>query len=134
MEDYNPYNDKNIEINKDNIQKILETYHVYYTIHNIELFKRSFIHRSYITPTQDIKIVEKPFHCLDLKNLSNERLEFLGDGILECITKFYLYRTLCFSGNFVCKCFCSIVNDDLSQSRLYKWSLFFKFLQSIHPI
>jgi ribonuclease-3 len=27
-----------------------------------------------------------------LKKISNERLEFLGDGILECITKFYLYK------------------------------------------
>ena len=29
---------------------------------------------------------------MDLKKHSNERLEFLGDGILECITKFYLYK------------------------------------------
>ena len=28
----------------------------------------------------------------DLKSKSNERLEFLGDGVLECITKYYLYR------------------------------------------
>ena len=26
------------------------------------------------------------------KQKSNERLEFLGDGVLECITKYYLYR------------------------------------------
>ena len=27
-----------------------------------------------------------------LKSKSNERLEFLGDGVLECITKYYLYK------------------------------------------
>ena len=27
-----------------------------------------------------------------LRTKSNERLEFLGDGVLECITKYYLYR------------------------------------------
>jgi len=27
-----------------------------------------------------------------LRQKSNERLEFLGDGILECITKYYLYK------------------------------------------
>jgi len=30
--------------------------------------------------------------CLPLYTKSNERLEFVGDGILECITKYYLYR------------------------------------------
>ena len=29
---------------------------------------------------------------MTLKTKSNERLEFLGDGVLECITKYYLYR------------------------------------------
>ena len=29
---------------------------------------------------------------MPLKTKSNERLEFLGDGVLECITKYYLYR------------------------------------------
>jgi dsRNA-specific ribonuclease len=41
---------------------------------------------------QNIVIVEKPFDCLSLKSKSNERLEFLGDGILELIAKYYLYR------------------------------------------
>jgi dsRNA-specific ribonuclease len=27
-----------------------------------------------------------------LSSKSNERLEFIGDGVLECVTKFYLYR------------------------------------------
>ena len=29
---------------------------------------------------------------MPLKTKSNERLEFLGDGVLELITKYYLYR------------------------------------------
>jgi ribonuclease-3 len=40
----------------------------------------------------NITIVPQPSNCLPLKTKSNERLEFLGDGILEAITKFYLYR------------------------------------------
>ena len=39
-----------------------------------------------------ITIVDRPKDCLTLKTKSNERLEFLGDGVLECITKYYLYR------------------------------------------
>ena len=37
-------------------------------------------------------IAEQPNDCMSLKTKSNERLEFLGDGVLECITKYYLYR------------------------------------------
>ena len=95
---FNPYNDKNIEITLNDIQSILKKYGVNYTIHNIELFKRAFIHKSYCkrpmleNKSSDITIVDKQYDCLPLKTKSNERLEFIGDGILECITKYYLYR------------------------------------------
>jgi ribonuclease-3 len=95
---FNPYNDKNIEITLNDIQSILKKYGVNYTIHNIELYKRAFIHKSYCkrpmleNKASDITIVDKPYDCLPLKTKSNERLEFIGDGILECITKYYLYR------------------------------------------
>ena len=39
-----------------------------------------------------IIIADKPDNCMRLRTKSNERLEFLGDGVLECITKYYLYR------------------------------------------
>ena len=90
---YNPYNDKNIEINDENIKQILEKFNIFYTINNIELLKWSFIHRSYVKSNLDeIKIVKTPYKSIELKQHSNERLEFLGDGILECITKLYLYK------------------------------------------
>ena len=40
----------------------------------------------------NVQIMPKPVNCLPLFTKSNERLEFVGDGVLECITKFYLYR------------------------------------------
>jgi len=90
---YNPYNDKNIEITDENIKQILEKFNIFYKINNIELFKRSFVHRSYVKSNLDeIKIVKIPYKSIELKQYSNERLEFLGDGILECITKLYLYK------------------------------------------
>ena len=95
---FNPYNNKNIEITLNDIQSILKKYGVNYKISNIELFKRSFIHKSYCkrpsleNKASDITIVDKPYDCLHLKTKSNERLEFIGDGVLECITKYYLYR------------------------------------------
>jgi dsRNA-specific ribonuclease len=95
---FNPYNPANIEITLNDIQSILKTYGVHYNIDNPVLYKRAFIHKSYTKrPTAeneeaDIKIVEQPVNCLPLKTKSNERLEFVGDGVLELITKYYLYK------------------------------------------
>ena len=67
-------------------------------IFNIDLYRRAFVHKSYVkrpqieNDSQNIFIVEKPPNCMTLKSKSNERLEFLGDGVLECITKYYLYK------------------------------------------
>jgi ribonuclease-3 len=67
-------------------------------VNNIELYQRAFVHKSYTkrpkieNMQQNIKIIERPRNCLPLSTKSNERLEFLGDGILEAVTKFYLYR------------------------------------------
>ena len=95
---FNPYNSANIEITLSEVQSILKTYGVHYKINNIGLYQRAFIHKSYTKrPNQenieaDIKISEKPPDCLPLKTKSNERLEFVGDGVLELITKYYLYK------------------------------------------
>ena len=37
-------------------------------------------------------MADKPEECLPLYTKSNERLEFIGDGVLGCITKFSLYE------------------------------------------
>ena len=92
---YNPYNDRNKEITGNIIKNILNSYDVFYNINNIELFKRSFVHRSYVNCDKlynDVILAARPPNCLELKKYSNERLEFLGDGILENVTKFYLYK------------------------------------------
>jgi dsRNA-specific ribonuclease len=95
---FNPYNPLNEEITIEDIQSILVKYNLPPIVNNIKLYKRAFIHRSHTKRphiencTQNIKIVEKPDNCLSLNTKSNERLEFLGDGILELTTKFYLYR------------------------------------------
>ena len=95
---FNPYNTNNIEITLSTVQSILKKYGVPGDVFNIELYKRSFIHKSYVkrplieNDEQNIFIVEKPSNCMSLKSKSNERLEFLGDGVLECITKYYLYK------------------------------------------
>ena len=95
---FNPYNPINKEITNNQIQNILTKYGINHKITNFELYRRAFIHRSYTkrpfleNKNMGITIMEKPYNALPLSSKSNERLEFLGDGVLECITKYYLYR------------------------------------------
>ena len=95
---FDPYNPLNKEIPVDEIQQFLGRYGINAKIHNFQLYKRAFIHRSYIRRPElenqqnNIVIAPKPTDCLDLYTKSNERLEFVGDGVLECITKLYLYK------------------------------------------
>jgi dsRNA-specific ribonuclease len=95
---FNPFNPQNREIRLNDVQSILTYYGLSPKVFNMELYKRAFVHRSYIkrpfleNKQLRITIAEQPPTCMSLKTKSNERLEFLGDGILECITKYYLYR------------------------------------------
>ena len=95
---FNPYNPENVEIKLSDVQFILTKYGVPGTVNNISLYKRAFVHRSYTkrphleNASQNITIVDRPPDCMPLSTKSNERLEFLGDGVLELITKYYLYR------------------------------------------
>ena len=95
---FNPFNPLNKEINISNVQEILNKYCIFTKPFNMDLYKRAFIHRSYTkrpkleNEESNITIVEQPEECLPLKTKSNERLEFIGDGVLECVTKYYLYK------------------------------------------
>jgi dsRNA-specific ribonuclease len=95
---FNPYNSLNSEIKLNDVQSILSRYGLPPKVYNMELYRRAFVHRSYTKRPefeniqQNITIVERPPDCLPLSTKSNERLEFLGDGILECVTKYLLYR------------------------------------------
>ena len=95
---FNPYNSLNKEIIKSDIETILKKYGIKTQIFNFNLYKRAFVHKSYVKRPHlenlENKIIleEKPDNCLALRTKSNERLEFLGDGVLELITKYYLYR------------------------------------------
>ena len=95
---FNPFNPNNKEITKNIVESILSKYGINKSITNVNLYKRAFVHKSYVkrpaieNQERNITIAPKPSDCLPLRTKSNERLEFLGDGVLENITKFYLYR------------------------------------------
>jgi len=95
---FNPYNSRNTEISEQQVCDILKKYGVPDKVHNLNLYKRAFVHKSYCKRPKlenienGVIIADQPSDCMSLKTKSNERLEFLGDGVLECITKYYLYR------------------------------------------
>lgn len=95
---FNPYNPKNVEITQADVTAILGRYGVPQVVANMEIYKRAFVESSYVkypaakNDTLKIRIAERPADCMPLKTKSNQRLEFIGDGILNSITMLYLYR------------------------------------------
>lgn len=95
---FNPYNPINKEITLNEVQSILTCYGLPAKVHNLELYQRAFVHRSYTkrphieNEIQNIVVVDRPDDCMPLRTKSNERQEFLGDGVLELITKYILYK------------------------------------------
>jgi dsRNA-specific ribonuclease len=95
---FNPYNTANTEVTLADVEGILLRYGVPSQVHNFELYRRAFIHRSYtkrpkaLNDLENVSFVDRPEGAMPLFQKSNERLEFVGDGVLECVTKYYLYR------------------------------------------
>ena len=95
---FSPYNSDNIEITEADVISILTEYGLPGVVNNIELYKRAFIHRSYtkkpsVENTKNNIILDPcPINCIPLSSKSNERLEFLGDGVLEASTKYIIYK------------------------------------------
>ena len=95
-----PYNPCNRMITDDEVVRLLREYGIQenFRVSNFSLFRRAFVHRSYVKqPAHEnarsgVQVAARPANALPLYRKSNERLEFLGDGLLEMITKFYLYR------------------------------------------
>jgi dsRNA-specific ribonuclease len=135
---FNPYNPLNVKITLSEVQSILSKYGVPPTVYNLALYERAFVHRSYTKRPnfeniqQKITIIEKPDDCIPLSSKSNERLEFLGDSVLECITKYLLYRRFpkADEGFMTEKKIAIVKNEAIGkialEMKLYKWLILSK--------
>jgi ribonuclease III len=93
IEKKNPYNFNNKLLNIDFIKKILYEFDINEEPNNIDLYQSAFIHKSYSTKKNPIEeIVEKPEGALELMDIDNERLEFLGDSVLGFVIAKYSYE------------------------------------------
>ena len=76
---FDPYNPLNKLISVEKIEEIMAKYNVPYKVHNNQLYKRAFIHKSYLKRPElenkqnNIVIADKPDDCIDLFTKSNER-------------------------------------------------------------
>ncbi len=91
-----PYNPNNVLPNIPDIRSFFDTHGLTdIPIHNINLYRNAFVHRSYCTMKNDDFASGNercPDHCLPLQEMSYERLEFIGDAILGMVTACYLYQ------------------------------------------
>lgn len=94
-----PYNPNNIIISESDILSLLNRYGLNITNKslcdmNISIFRNAFVHKSYCTRKNENFLngnLKCPENCLPLQEESNERLEFLGDAILNISTAKYLF-------------------------------------------
>ena len=95
----NPFNKVNKLFTKNTVQNILKKYGIYQNINNLDLYQDAMVHESYtigkikeVCSRDNVKIVKNPDGCVLLRERSYERLEFLGDAVIENIIVSYLYR------------------------------------------
>jgi len=91
-----PYNSNNILIQQTDIKVFFENHGLTdMPIHNINLYRNAFVHRSYCTmKNDDFESGNErcPQGCIPLQEMSYERLEFIGDSILGMVCATYLYE------------------------------------------
>ncbi len=95
---YNPYNSKNRLVTSSDVEAILASQEVTLPIGNLKLYQQSFVHKSYCQKTeeeneaQNIELVACPKGLIPLQPETNERLEFLGDAVVNFVVGRYLYE------------------------------------------
>jgi len=85
-------NPNNILIRKKNIRDILKKGNIKIDIKNMTIWQQAFIHKSYVHKNTDNKQNTCKNNIVPLQKKSNERLEWLGDAIIQGVISYYLFQ------------------------------------------
>jgi ribonuclease III len=90
-----PYNPLNILVSEKDLSAIINLYGLQFDDRNIHFYRTAMVHRSYCTRKNENFLngnTKCPDDCMPLQEESNERLEFLGDAVINLIIANYLYE------------------------------------------
>ena len=97
-----PYNPNNKLIKDVDIKEMLDRFGVKVEITDIELYRQSLTHKSYIKKEfyeknmdEIKKYKNKMNNVLELRDKSNERLEYFGDTVIKTVIAEYLFESCC---------------------------------------
>ena len=126
-----PFNIDNILLDHDTLTSLIRQYSKDYKYKNINLFRNAFVHKSYCTRKNENFVqgnTNCPEGCLPLQEESNERLEFLGDAVLNLVIGDYLFqRYQDESEGFLTKLRTKLVNGTML-SELAQYAKFPRFM------
>ena len=95
----NPYNNKNKEITKNDVQNILKKYGIFQNINNLDFYQQALTHSSYSIPyikkvieRDNVILASQQDGCPPLQPKSYETMEYLGDAVIELTISAYLFR------------------------------------------
>jgi len=93
-----PYNENNILIESEDVERLLTNFGIKIKVNNIEIFREAMSHYSYVNQkyyskfAREMNEMKKNRNTLvELRDVSSERLEFVGDGTIKDILCSYLY-------------------------------------------
>jgi ribonuclease III len=90
-----PYNKVNRLIDESEVRAIFKEFGLELKPRNMSLYRKAFVHRSYCVRKNE-NIIDGnrscPEGCVPLQEESNERLEFLGDSVINLLVAAYMYE------------------------------------------
>ncbi len=121
-----PYNPKNKLVTDEDIKRILSKYDIVIEVGNLDHYQKALTHISYTKKdiwTDDLIVKVRsdfPKETVELQEVCNERLEFLGDSVIKVIISNYLFNRYYYKDEGFMTKLKTNLEDKKSLSRLAK--------------